>query len=83
MEDPRDRAAGRFEEIADELDRAASHCRTAALRFSEHLPPRAAAHAFAAWGHLHRASRALGAEAEAFAAKAEPADAADIQRHRD
>lgn len=79
MEDPRDAAAAQLDDIGDELERAVSHCRTAARRFREHLPPRAVAHAFAAWGHLHRATVALQMEAEAFAAKAHVGDAAATQ----
>lgn len=74
MVDPRDEAAARLEAIADELELTAGLCRTGALRFRERLPPRAAAHAFAAYGHLHRATAWLGEEAEAFAGHAQPSN---------
>ena len=82
MDDPRDEAAARLEGVAQELERAASHCRTAALRFRERLPPRAAAHAFAAWGHLRRASALLGEEAEAFADHAQPSETPAVTADR-
>ena len=65
MADPRDEAAIRFEAIADELECAAAHCRSVAA-------PRAAAHAFAARGHLVSASAALDAEATEFSSRAVP-----------
>jgi hypothetical protein len=72
MTDPRDEAALRFEAIADELDRAAAHCRSVAAHFRERATPRAAAHAFAARGHLVTASIALDRESVEFASRAVP-----------
>ncbi|HKG26459.1 MAG TPA: hypothetical protein VKB09_12485 [Thermomicrobiales bacterium] len=72
MADPRDEAAIRFEAIADELECAAAHCRSVAAHFRERAVPRAAAHAFAARGHLVTACAALDAEATDFARRAVP-----------
>ncbi|HEX7103705.1 MAG TPA: hypothetical protein VF201_13755 [Nitrolancea sp.] len=59
MIDPRDLAAERLDEIAAELEQAAAHCRVAATHYRERVVPRAAAHAWAAFGHVHRGNDAL------------------------
>jgi aspartate/glutamate racemase len=63
MTDSRDQAAERLDEIAAELEQAAAHCR---------VVPRAAAHAWAAFGHVQRGNSALIEMAEAHAAHAIP-----------
>ena len=50
MTDAMEDAALLCETAAAELDRAAAHCRTAAAHFREREIPRAAAHAWAAFG---------------------------------
>ncbi|MDQ3855758.1 MAG: hypothetical protein M3281_05105 [Chloroflexota bacterium] len=72
MADPRDAAAQRFEAIAKELDLAAGHWRVTAARYRERDVPRAAAHAWAAYGHLHRAQAALHEMADLHASMALP-----------
>lgn len=71
MNDPRDDLAEQFESVAKELERAAEHCRVAAQHYRERNVPRAAAHAWAAFGHVHHSSAELHAAAEAHAAKSE------------
>lgn len=68
MTDSRDQAADRLDEIADELEQAAAHCRVAATHYRQRVVPRAAAHAWAAFGHLQRSQRALTELAESHAA---------------
>lgn len=68
MTDPRDLAAGRLDDIAAELERAAAHCRVAAAHYRARVVPRAAAHAWAAFGHVQRGRRALSELAEEHAA---------------
>ena len=72
MSDPRDIAAERLEEIAAELERAAQHCRVAAQHYRERNVPRAAAHAWAAQGHIHHGTGALLELAEEHATRSIP-----------
>ncbi|HEX3722841.1 MAG TPA: hypothetical protein VHV31_08620 [Nitrolancea sp.] len=72
MTDSRDVAAEQLEEIATELERAAQHCRVAATHYRERNVPRAAAHAWAAQGHVHHGNGALLRLAEEHAAHAVP-----------
>jgi hypothetical protein len=51
--------AARLDWAASELEQAASHCRVAARHYRSAEVPRAAAHAWAAWGHLEVATDAL------------------------
>ncbi|MGA7671903.1 MAG: hypothetical protein WBW04_15855 [Nitrolancea sp.] len=67
MSDPRDEAAEKLDVLAEELERAAQHCRVAAQHYRDRLIPRAAAHAWAAHGHIHRISTALDGLAESHA----------------
>lgn len=50
---PAAEAAQRYEDAADELERAVQHLRTTARHFRDMEVPRACAHAFAAQGHLY------------------------------
>jgi hypothetical protein len=72
MPDPRDEAAVKLDEIALELERAARHCRVAAQHYRDRLIPRAAAHAWAAHGHLRHSAAALDQLAEHHASKSVP-----------
>jgi len=72
MTDPRDVAATRLEEIAAELERAAQHCRVAAEHYRERNVPRAAAHAWAAQGHIQRGNADLMRLAEEHADRSIP-----------
>ena len=76
MADARTEAAERFEAMAAELERATGHCRVAAGHYREGDIPRAAAHAFAAYGHLLRGQAGLEEAARVHASKSLlPADA--------
>jgi len=72
MIDPRDLAAERLDDIATELERAAAHCRVAATHYREWVIPRAAAHSWAAFGHIQRGNRSLMELAEEHAKHSEP-----------
>ena len=65
-------AARLYESAADELEQAAQHCRTAARHFREREVPRAAAHAWAALGHVLVAEDSLQSQARAHAEKSTP-----------
>jgi hypothetical protein len=52
-----------YEDAADELERGAAHCRVAAEHFRNREIPRAAAHAWAARGHLLEAGSRLDEQA--------------------
>lgn len=56
-------AARLYEHAADELERAMAHCRRASEHFRNHDVPRAAAHAWAARGHIVEASDRLDEQA--------------------
>jgi hypothetical protein len=62
-------AAQLYEAAATEFERAAHHCRVAAGHFRDREIPRAAAHAWAAFGHLTTAERSLRDQAEVHASK--------------
>jgi hypothetical protein len=61
-----------YEAAAAELDQAARHCRTAAHHFREREIPRAAAHAWAAVGHVRIANDSLEDQARTHARKSKP-----------
>ena len=63
-------AARLYEEAAHELDRAAGHCRVSAEHFRGGEVPRAAAHAWAAFGHVREALDRLEQQARFHATKA-------------
>ncbi len=65
-----ERAAQMLEEAASELERAVGHCRVAAEHFRNVEQPRAAAHAWAARGHLLKAEALLDQQARQHSAKA-------------
>jgi len=50
-----ERAAELYDEAAEELDRAARHCKVAAGRFRDGNVPSGTAHAWAALGHVREA----------------------------
>jgi hypothetical protein len=68
--DCREAPARLFEEAAAELDRASAHCRRAAEHFRGDQVPRAAAHAWAALGHLRKAEQGPEALARAHRLRA-------------
>ena len=72
MEDRLERTARLDDAAAEELDRAAAHCRTAAGHFRGHEIPRGAAHAWAARGHLLAAAESLDAQAREHAEASTP-----------
>lgn len=63
-------AAELYEHAAQELDRAAGHCRVAARQFREGQVPRGAAHAWAAHGHVREADVRLAEQARAHRLRA-------------
>ena len=65
-------SAGLFDSAAEELERAAEHCRTAASHFRDGEVPRGAAHAWAAVGHIREAEESLQAQARMHAGKSTP-----------
>jgi hypothetical protein len=56
-------AAALFDAAAEELDKAATHARTAAQHFRDGEVPRAGAHAWATRGHMLAAQQALDEQA--------------------
>ena len=60
-----------YEAVAEELEQAAGHARTAAQHFRENEIPRAAAHAWAAQGHVLEAQEKLDAQAREHARRSQ------------
>ncbi len=73
-QDDLERAAQLYEEAAGELERALGHCRVAAERFRNGEVPSGTAHAWAAHGHLLKASRQMDEQAEQHTGKAQLPD---------
>jgi hypothetical protein len=67
----REEIAESFEQAAQELEKAAAHCRIAAKRFEAHDVPRGCAHAFASVGHISKANKLIEANAEVHASFAQ------------
>ena len=67
-----DEAAATYESAADELERAAAHCRTAAGHARDREVPRMTAHAWAARGHVLTAQASLDEQARVHATKSVP-----------
>ena len=63
-------AARLYEEAAEELDRAARHCKVSAKRFRDGEVPSGTAHAWAALGHIREAEERLDAQARRHRTKA-------------
>jgi len=61
-----------YEVVAEELDKAAAHCRTAAQNYRHGQVPRGAAHAWSAFGHVTEAVDVLKAEAREHAKRSNP-----------
>ncbi len=70
MDDPKQKAAAAYELAAEKLDRAAAHCRIAALHYGNGEVPRGCAHAFAALGDLRQGEELIDANAVLHAGKA-------------
>jgi hypothetical protein len=66
-----DRAAELYEQAAEELDRAARHCKVAADRFRDGNVPSGTAHAWAALGHVREAESHLDEQARQHRTKAQ------------
>ena len=58
--------------VTEQLDLAASHCRTAASHLRAREVPRGAAHAWAAHGHVRTADGLLEEQARMHARKSNP-----------
>ena len=71
-EEALEKAALIYEAAAEELEQAARHCRTAAHHFRDREIPRAAAHAWAAFGHVRLAEDSLEDQARTHARKSNP-----------
>ena len=72
MHEGLEEAAALYDAAAEELERAAKHCRTAAHHFRDREIPRGAAHAWAALGHIRAAEESLDAQARTHASKSNP-----------
>ena len=70
MSDPRDEVAEAYRLAAEKLDRAAAHCRIAALHYTNREVPRGCAHAFAALGDMAMAREAIDGNSIVHAGKA-------------
>jgi hypothetical protein len=66
------RSSQQYELIADELERASKHYRTAAKHFLDKEVPRGTAHAYAGWGHINKAKALLVAESIVHAENSTP-----------
>jgi 1-aminocyclopropane-1-carboxylate deaminase/D-cysteine desulfhydrase-like pyridoxal-dependent ACC family enzyme len=62
-------AARLYDDAATELEQAAAHCKVAARHFRDGVVPRAAAHAWAALGHVREAEERLDAQARTHASR--------------
>jgi hypothetical protein len=71
-EDRLEQAVAFHEAAAAELELAAKHCRTAAAHFADREVPRAAAHAWAALGHIRAAEHSLDEQARMHASASRP-----------
>jgi hypothetical protein len=67
-----ERSAALCEAAAEELEQAAKHCRTAGTHFRAREVPRAAAHAWAAPGHMRSAQDSLDEQARVHASSSVP-----------
>ena len=72
MTDLREASASAYERVADELETAARHCRTAAQHLRDGEIPRLAAHAWAALGHVRTADTTLAEQAQIHAQRSRP-----------
>jgi hypothetical protein len=68
----RETSAHAYEQAADKLETAALHCRTTAKHLRDGEIPRAAAHAWAAFGHIRGADESLTAQARIHAEHSKP-----------
>jgi hypothetical protein len=66
------RSVALYEAAAEELEQAAKHCRTSAKHFGAREVPRAAAHAWAALGHIRAAEASLDEQARMHASASTP-----------
>ena len=65
-------SAENYDKIADELELALRHYRTAANHFREKEVPRGCAHAYAGWGHVNKAEAILKSESINHAENSQP-----------
>jgi hypothetical protein len=70
-EDLLEATAARYDDSAQELERAAAHLRIAAAHFRGHEVARGCAHAFAAYGHIRVVQRQIDEHAEEHRTKAQ------------
>ncbi len=62
MNEKLEKSAKQYEAIAEELLKAAAHCKTAARHFRSAEIPEGSAHAYAGWGHINKAEDLLKSE---------------------
>lgn len=67
-----EKSAQQYDLIAEELERAAKHYRTAGNHFRNGEVPRGTAHAYAGWGHINKAGDLLRAESIVHADNSTP-----------
>jgi hypothetical protein len=72
LSDALDASSRLYDEAAAELELAAQHCRTAADHLKDGEVPRAAAHAWAARGHILEADDRLERQARVHASRSVP-----------
>jgi len=65
-------SARQYDLVAEELEKASQHYKTAAKHFREKEIPRGAAHAYAGWGHINKAEILLKAESIVHAENSNP-----------
>jgi hypothetical protein len=72
MSERTEASARLYDQVAAELDRAAEHARVAAQHFRDENVPRAAAHAWATYGHMRTARDRLDEQAREHAERSRP-----------
>lgn len=72
MTDKLQKSAHQYDLIAEELESASKHYKTAARHFRDKEIPRGAAHAYAGWGHINKAERLLRDESIVHADNSKP-----------
>lgn len=72
MSEKLQKSAKQYELIAEELDQASQHYKTAAGHLRVKEIPRGAAHAYAGWGHINKATDLLKTESIVHAENSEP-----------
>jgi hypothetical protein len=72
MSEKLEKSAQQYEQIAEELLKAAAHYKTASSHFRNKEIPRGAAHAYAGYGHINKAEDILKSESIVHAENSTP-----------